>query len=126
MFTIEAGSHINHGVNYQVIGRFSATTWDTLWGELEVSPERWREWRIAVDAAQKNIPLLQEFPQISCLAYIDEGAVRFDVKALSEECKRLAVLVTSEETRRLIAELLEAATVASLDEGSEVVVHPFG
>jgi hypothetical protein len=126
MFTIEVGANADQKVSCQIAGRFSVATWNTLWEELKVDPEQWKEWRIAVDSAQQDIPLLQDFPQISRLAYIDEGSVRFDTRSLQEECMRLENIVASDATRRLVADLAKATDLASEGEESGVFIHPFG
>jgi hypothetical protein len=70
--------------------------------------------------------VLPDFPEISRLAYIDEGVTHFDPKQLRDDCTRFLALAKTKATRQLIADLLEAALLALSQENAEVIVHPFG
>ena len=103
MYTIEIRTRSNGEIHDQVFGRFSVTT---LWDDLNVTRQQWEEWRNTVNSAG-HIPLIPVFPEISNLAYIDEGVIHFDPKQLQDECTRLLTLAKSDATRQLIGDLLE-------------------
>jgi hypothetical protein len=105
----------------EVVGRFTDSAWNLLWQELQISEQQWEDWH----SSQINVPLLPEFPEISKLAYIDEGVVHFQPKELSNECIRLMPTLSGEETRKLIERLQKASELAMGSENSEVIVHPF-
>ena len=108
-------------LNSKVVGRFTDAVWDLLWKELQISDQQWDDWH----SSQVNTPLLTELPEISKLAYIDEGVVHFRPKELNDECVRLLPRLGGEATRDLVELLQEASDRALKDGNSEVVVHPF-
>jgi hypothetical protein len=126
MYTIEVQTRAARENKRQVVGEFSDDTWNAFWDELRISEQRWRDWHAAVQSARKDSPVVPEFPQISRLAYIDEGTIRFGAKDLNDECIRMTSVVKSDATRRLIADLLEASRLALQEEDAELIVHPFG
>lgn len=105
----------------EVVGRFTDFAWNSLWQELRISEHQWEEWH----SSQVSVPLLPELPEISKLAYIDEGVVHFRPKELNEECVRLMPMLSGEDTRKLIESLQKASELALEGESSEVIVHPF-
>jgi hypothetical protein len=103
----------------------SSTAWDSLWQEMGVGEQNWLDWQNAVQAARQDIPVLPDFPQISKLAYIDEGTVHLDARELHDECVRMSSLLTSEETQQIVRSLLEASNSALQNNDADVVVHPY-
>jgi hypothetical protein len=108
-------------LNSKVVGRFTDAAWNLLWQELHISEQQWDDWH----SSRVNTPLLAEFPEISKLAYIDEGIVHFRPKELKDECVRLISSLRGEETHNLIECLRIAAVQALDDKNLEVIVHPF-
>ncbi len=126
MYTIEVRTGAEPAIKSHVVAQFSHETWNAFWDELQVEEQRWQDWRAAVQNAGADIPLLPDFPQISRLAYIDEGTVPFIPEELRDECIGMASVVQSEGSRRLIADLLEATRLALQVANAKLVVHPFG
>jgi hypothetical protein len=56
--------------------------------DLNVNEQRWEEWRNAVNSAERHIPVVPDFPEISRLACIDEGVTHFDPNQLRDDCTR--------------------------------------
>lgn len=121
-YTIAIRTRSNGEIHDEVFGRFSVN----VWGDLNVSKQQWEEWRKAVNAAGRHIPVIPEFPEISKLAYIDEGVISFDPRRLQGDCTRLLPLAKSDATRKLVGDLLTAALLALNQENAEVIIHPFG
>ena len=105
----------------EIIGHFTDSAWNLLWQELQINEQQWENWH----SSQINVPLLPDLPEISKLAYIDEGVVHFQPKELSDECARLMPVLNGEEVRKLIERLQRASELAMDTENSEVIVHPF-
>ena len=118
-YTIEVRNVLT--LDSKVVARFTDAAWDSLWQELQISEQHWDDWH----ASQVNTPLLAEIPEISKLAYIDEGIVHFRPKELNDECVRLLPRLGGEATRDLVERLREASEQALENENSEVIVHPF-
>ena len=85
MFTIAIRTRSNGEIHDQV-GRFSGGAANALWDGLAVSEQQWVEWRDAVNSEKRHNPIVSDFPEISKLAYIDEGVVSLDPKQLHEDC----------------------------------------
>jgi hypothetical protein len=116
MYTIEERMGSGNEIKRHVFGHFSDDAWDSLWEELQVREEDWTARHETIHTTQQDISLLPEFPQISRLAYIDEGTVHFNARDLSEECVRLLTTLKSDATRHLLGDLLEAARSALEEE----------
>lgn len=72
-------------------------------------------------------PLLPEFPEISKLAYIDEGVVRLRPRELHVEWVQVVATLREEATRKPIETLQNASECAMVDQSKEVVVlHSLG
>ena len=120
-YTIEIRTSSMEGLDIKTVGRFSDTAWNSLWEELHISKEQWGAWQ----AAQQDVPLLPDLPEISKLSYIDEGVVHFEPKELNNECVRLISALTDQGAREMIQSLLDASAIALQNESAEIVVHPF-
>ncbi len=68
-YTIEIRRPSKDGVNSKVAGQFTDFVWNSLWGDLQVPRRQWESWQ----SEQENTPLLADLPEVSKLAYIDEG-----------------------------------------------------
>ena len=125
-YTIEVRAPSEGGeTDCKIISQFTGSAWDSLWQELGVREEKWLDWQNAVQAAQQDIPVLPDFPQISKLAYIDEGTVHFQASELRDECVRMSSLLGREETQQIIRALLQASDSALQNNNADVVVHPY-
>lgn len=120
-FTVETRVLPTSKLESRIIGRFTDSAWNSLWDELQISKQQWEDWQ----SLQVNVPLLPDFPEISKLAYIDEGVVHFRPKELNEECVHLLETLNGEATRELVESLLKASNLAMQSENIEVIVHPF-
>jgi hypothetical protein len=124
-YTIEVRAPLERRTDYKIISQFTGSAWDSLWQEMGVGEQNWLDWQKAVQAARQDIPVLPDFPQISKLAYIDEGTVHLDARELHDECVRMSSLLTSEETQQIVRSLLEASNSALQNNDADVVVHPY-
>jgi hypothetical protein len=124
-YTIEVRTHSDDKVDCKVLGQFSGAAWDSLWQELGISGQQWTDWHSAVQAAQQDSPILPDFPQISKLAYIDEGTVHFEPTGLHDECVRIGSMLSREDSQQLIRSLLEASESALQNKDADLVVHPY-
>ncbi len=121
-YTIEIRRPSKDGVNSKVAGQFTDFVWNSLWGDLQVPRRQWESWQ----SEQENTPLLADLPEVSKLAYIDEGAVHFSPMELSKECIRLMPALSSDAARQLIRSLINACEIALIGErDADLVVHPF-
>lgn len=124
-YTIEIRTPSRETVDCRVVGEFTDEAWNSLWDDMQINEQQWRDWQSTVQSAQREIPLLPDLPQISKLAYIDEGAVHFRPSELHEECVRLMSTMSSDATRKLLRSLLDASDLALRCENADIVVHPF-
>ena len=123
MYTIAIRTRSNSVISDQVFARFSVIS---IWDELQITDQQWEEWRRAVNSAERHIPVIPDFPEISKFAYIDEGVISFDPKQLHDDCTRFLPIAESDATRQLIGDLLAVAVLALGQENAEVIIHPFG
>jgi hypothetical protein len=124
-YTIEVRAPSEGQTECKIIAQFTGSAWNSLWQELGVGEQEWLDWQNAVQTAQQDIPVLPDFPQISKLAYIDEGTVHFQARELHEECVRMSSLLGGEATQQIIRSLLEASDSALQNNDADVVVHPY-
>jgi hypothetical protein len=107
-------------VNWTVVDLFSSSAWDSLWDELGVTPERWGQWR----EAHGRLAVVPELPNLSRLAYIDEGPLPFeDALELRAECSRALLKASTRNVKTLLKALARAARAAA-GIGGTVVVFP--
>lgn len=124
-YTIEVRASSRGETDCKIISQFTGSAWDTLWQELGVDEQKWLDWQSAIQTSQQDIPVLPDFPQISKLAYIDEGTVHFQARELHDECVRMSSLLGGAETQQIIRGLLEASDSALESNDADVVVHPY-
>lgn len=124
-FSIEVRAPSPDGSIPELIDQFTSQDLDRLWDEMGPSDSVWAQWREQQQSEQRAIPILEKFPQISRLAYTDEGTVHFDPNALRHECEMLLPRAASSDVSRILWGLLRAARSAVEIEGADVVVHPF-
>jgi hypothetical protein len=96
-----------------------------VWDELGISAQQWDEWWKSVSAAGRHIPVVPDLPELSKLAYIDEGVISFDPKLLRDDCMLLLPTLKTAAAKRLVGDLLGAALAALSQESAEVITHPY-
>jgi hypothetical protein len=126
VYTIAVRTRSDGRVSDSVFARFPTSAVGLFWDELNVGSQRWEEWRSTINSIGQSIPVLPDFPEISNLAYIDEGVIAFSSRRLHDDCARMLPAMANEATRQLIGQLLDASILALSEENAEVIVHPFG
>lgn len=97
-----------------------------LWKDLGITTEHWNKWEQGL--ATKYVPLDERLPQLSGLASVEEGAIKYqgsEVEELLADCERARPMVRTSEAQRLLDYLINACTVA-LHANAQVAIHPFG
>jgi hypothetical protein len=97
-----------------------------FWNNLGVTRIQWQEWDASLTT--KYVPIVEDFPQLSGLASVDEGTIKYKGNAISElwsECRRARQLTQTAADEKLLDDLINACSLAMQNNG-QVVVHPFG
>jgi hypothetical protein len=113
--------------NREIVAQFDNAEFSALWEELGVTEERWAQWRHELETGRDGL-LLLDSPQLSVLASIDEGAIRYQgsaIRILKAECEKALSQLASSAAKRIVWELFRACDSAIRGQG-DVVVHPFG
>jgi len=126
VYTIEARVLSGNEATSLSTEQFDPDALAALWNDLGVTRRRWEEWGNGLTT--KYVPIVEDMPQLSGLASVDEGAIRYQDDALKElltECERALQSAHASAAQKVLESLINACSLA-LQKNGQVVIHPFG
>jgi hypothetical protein len=126
-YTIEIVLRSGEQIRRRVIAQFDDGVYGRFWDELGVTDQHWSQWHDAPSSGQP-FTLVPGAPQLSRMASVDEGMVKYAGAALQQlrdECVSVLLRTGSAEARTLLNHLINGSAVAS-EENGELTIHPFG
>jgi hypothetical protein len=126
-YTIEVVPLGKELMNGETVAQFDDAAFADLWDDLGVSQEDWDRWKRGPHAGS-SIPLIEALPLLSRLASVDEGAIHYKdaaLRILRAEAEIALSSVKESSARNIVQKLLNACDLA-IQNGGQVIVHPFG